>query len=310
MTHTILGAGGTVANALTLELIANNQQIRLVSRSPVNFTGENIHWQKADLLNKQETINACKGSAVIYICNGVGNKNEDWQKMWPVIMENCIDAAKNANARLIFLDNIYMYGNVVGQMTEETPYNPCTIKGEVRARISQKFIAEIKRGNIIGSTARAAGFYGTDNLNSVVDTLVLNKFAHNKKAQWIGNPKCKHNFTFIADCGKALYILGKDSKGDGEVWHIPTAQPIPGFEFIQLAAEIYNVKPRFSSLNKTMLKLVGLFNSNAASISEMYYQYQKDYDFNSSKFENNFGTMPTTFREGIKQMSESIYRKK
>jgi len=42
----------------------------------------------------------------------------------------------------------------------------------------------------------------------------------------------------------------------------------------------------------------------------MYYQYQKDYDFNSSKFENKFGIMPTTFPDGFKQMSETIYKKK
>jgi nucleoside-diphosphate-sugar epimerase len=52
--HTILGAGGTVANALTRELLNNNETIRLVSRKPVAITGKNLTWKKADLLNYAE----------------------------------------------------------------------------------------------------------------------------------------------------------------------------------------------------------------------------------------------------------------
>lgn len=308
--HTILGAGGTVANALTKELLLHNKEIRLVSRRPVNYTSTKITWIKADLLDYKETLNACLGSEVIYICNGVGAKNEDWKTMWPVIMNNAIAVAKETNTRLIFFDNTYMCGVVDGIMTEKTPYNPCTIKGEVRAEIAQKFMQEIKAGNIKGSIARAGGFYGTDSMISVLDSSVLNKFAQNKKAQWIGNPDFLHNFTYITDAGKGLSILGRDSNSDGEIWHMPTAASIKGTDFIKIAASIYQVEPKYISVNKTMLTLVGLFNANVASISDMYYQYVRDYDFNSSKFETAFGFKPTSFVDGITRMSETYYRKK
>ena len=32
------------------------------------------------------------------------------------------------SARLMFFDNVYMYGKVDGRMTEETPFNPCSRK--------------------------------------------------------------------------------------------------------------------------------------------------------------------------------------
>ena len=65
-------------------------------------------------------------------------------------------------------------------MTEETPHNPCSVKREVRAQIAVKFMEEVKAGNIRGSIARAADFYGTDNMNSFLDMMVLDKYA--KKA--------------------------------------------------------------------------------------------------------------------------------
>jgi hypothetical protein len=40
-------------------------------------------------------------------------------------MGNAIEACKRAGAKLVFFDNVYMYGRVSGPMTEETPFNPC-----------------------------------------------------------------------------------------------------------------------------------------------------------------------------------------
>ena len=67
--HTILGAGGPVANALSRELINNNQTVRLVSRKPVKITGNNVTWKKADLLNYTEVQadNAINSNRVYYL---------------------------------------------------------------------------------------------------------------------------------------------------------------------------------------------------------------------------------------------------
>jgi nucleoside-diphosphate-sugar epimerase len=43
---------------------------------------------------------------------------------------------------------------------------------------------------------------------------------------------------------------------------------------------------------------------------EMYYQYSNDYIFDSSKFEKAFNFKPTSYEEGVKLMSETLYAKK
>jgi hypothetical protein len=53
-----------------------------------------------------------------------------------------------------------MYGKASGTMTEETPFNPCRKKGEVRAKISTSLINEWKAGALTAMIARAADFYG------------------------------------------------------------------------------------------------------------------------------------------------------
>jgi hypothetical protein len=58
-----------------------------------------------------------------------------WREMWPRIIANTIEACKRAQAKLLFFDNVYMYGRASGPMTEETRYAPCSKKGEIRARL-------------------------------------------------------------------------------------------------------------------------------------------------------------------------------
>ena len=131
MKHTILGAGGSIGNALTYELLKTNETIRLVSRS--NYSVKGTESYKADLTSYEETVAGVKGSDIVYLCAGLPYDSKIWAKLWPKVMKNSIDACKSVNAKLIFFDNVYMYGKVEGKMTETTPYNPCSRKGEVRA---------------------------------------------------------------------------------------------------------------------------------------------------------------------------------
>lgn len=309
--YTILGAGGPTANAITQELLKHNpaENIKLVSRRPVQTNGTNVTWQKADLLNYAEVLLAVKGSTVIYMCAGLVYDKNIWKEQWPVVMSNLINATKETQARLIFFDNVYMYGLVKGPMLETTPYHPCSVKGEVRARIATQLMDEVNAGNIQATIARAADFYGTDSGNSFVDMMVLGKYASKQSAQWIGDPKVLHNFTYIPDTGKALYLLGQNPESDNQIWHLPTAAPLTGKALIELAAGIYGVKPSFSTVNKFMLQLVGLFKKVVAGTVEMYYQYDHDYIFDSSKFEQAFKVKPTSYRDGIIHLSQILYKK-
>lgn len=309
--YTILGAGGPTANAITQELLKHNpaENIKLVSRRPVQTNGTNVTWQKADLLNYAEVLLAVKGSTVIYMCAGLVYDKTIWKEQWPVVINNLINATKETQARLIFFDNVYMYGLVKGPMLETTPYHPCSVKGEVRARVATQLMDEVNAGNIQATIARAADFYGTDSGNSFVDMMVLGKYASKQSAQWIGDPKVLHNFTYIPDTGKALYLLGQNPESDNQIWHLPTAAPLTGKALIELAAGIYDVKPSFSTVNKFMLQLVGLFKKVVAGTVEMYYQYDHDYIFDSSKFEQAFKVKPTSYRDGIIHLSQTLYKK-
>jgi nucleoside-diphosphate-sugar epimerase len=133
--QTILGAGGVIGDELAKNLIAYTKKIRIVSRNPkaVNSTDEIF---KADLSVKEQVLEAVKGSDVTYLVVGLKYDIKVWSTLWPKIMLNVIEACKQTDTKLVFFDNVYMYGKVDGIMTEETPVNPCSKKGEVRAQIA------------------------------------------------------------------------------------------------------------------------------------------------------------------------------
>ncbi|MFA6249362.1 MAG: NAD-dependent epimerase/dehydratase family protein [Mucilaginibacter sp.] len=306
--HTILGAGGPVANALTTELVNNNTPVRLVSRRPVDMEGNNITWRKADLLNYNEVQEAVKGSTVVYLCAGLIYDVKIWQEQWPVIIRNVINVTKENNARLIFFDNVYMYGLVDGPMKEDTPYHPSSEKGKVRAAIANTIMDEVKAGTLNATIARAPDFYGTSSKNSFFDMMVLDKYAQKQSAQWMGDPNKLHNFIYIPDCGRAMYLLGQNPESANQIWHLPTAPVMTGHQFLELAARIYGVKPKFMRVRKFMLWILGLFNKLIAGTVEMYYQTDHDYIFNSDKFEKAFNFKPTSYEEGIKEVARMIYK--
>lgn len=305
--HTILGAGGPVANSLTNVLSEAGESVRFVSRKKIQTSGS-TSWIGADLKDYEQVKKAVHGSAIIYMCAGLQYNKKVWAIEWPLIMQNLIDTAKSTGARIIFFDNVYMYGRLQGIMTENTPYNPSSIKGEIRARIAEQLMSEAKAGNIKATIARAADFYGAETLNSFYDSMVLAKYAKKQKAMWLGNAGTKHSFTYIPDTGKALYVLAKDTQSDNQVWHLPTAPALTGTEFIHLAANIFNVKPKYMRVSKVLLNAIGLFDKVIHETAEMYYQYQYDYIFSSQKFEKAYDIKPTPYAEGIRHLSETLFR--
>jgi len=299
LTHTILGAGGSIGKGLADILIREKEQVRLVSRNPALLAGADVF--PADITDKPQALDAISQSAIVYLCIGLKYDYAVWREQWPKIMNNVIEACKRTGAKLIFFDNVYMYGKVDGPMTEETPYNPISRKGDLRARLATQLMSEVRKENITASIARAADFYGPGaDKTSVPNLLVFTNLAKKKKAQWLANADVKHSFTYTPDACRALYLMAKNEESWNQVWHLPTAaNPLTGKEFIRMAAEAFGVSPDYMLLRPWLLRIIGFFNKQIAESIEMLYQSEYEYLFDSSKFEKAFGSQPTTYREGI-----------
>lgn len=297
--QTILGANGVIGRELSLQLPQYSNRIRQVSRSPkpVNATDELF---SADLLDPKATADAVAGSEITYLVAGLKYDHKVWQEQWPRVMRNAIDACKRHGSALIFFDNVYAYGHVNGVMTEATPYNPSSRKGELRARIATTFMDEVTRAELRGAIVRAADFYGPGAALSVTHATVTERLRAGKTPQWIGNPKAVHTFTYTRDAGRSLALVGNTPSAFGQVWHALTSkEPITGEQYVRIACELAHRPYGLQAAPRWLLTLMGIFVPVVRESLEMLYQFESDYRFDSSKVERAFGLTATTYREGL-----------
>jgi nucleoside-diphosphate-sugar epimerase len=306
MRHTILGAGGSIGNAVTYELLKSKEKVRLVSRSNYSIPGTESF--KADITSYEETLNCVKDSAIVYLCVGLPYDSKIWSDLWPRIMQNSIDACKSVNAKLIFFDNVYMYGKVIGNMTEDTPYNPCSRKGEIRAKIATLLETEIKQKNINAMIARSADLYGPyATKTSLPYILAIDNLMKRKRAQIMVGINKEHSYTYTMDCAKALVLLSNRNECYNQIWHLPTYFPaLDSKRMIELIAQELGVAPNYTILKKWMIKMAGFFNKTIFESYEMLYQSEFNYNFDSTKFNNFFNYQPKSYKEGIHETIEFI----
>jgi nucleoside-diphosphate-sugar epimerase len=305
---TILGAGGAIADELAKLLAASNQPFRLVGRNPRGSSGA-TETVAADLTNKDEAIRAVAGSRVVHLLVGVKYDHEVWRQVWPRVMSNTVEACKRAGAKLVFFDNVYMYGRVTGPMTEETPFNPCSIKGEIRAKLASALISEWKSGALTGLIARSADFYGPGAGNGVPNVLVFQPLSAKKKPSWLVNDSVPHSMTYTPDAARSLVELSGRASAWNQTWHIPTApNPPTGKELIAMAAKEFGAAPGYRLLGRTMIRVAGWFEPLVAESYEMLYQSDSPYLFDSGKYEREFAFAGTPYADGVRATAASLRR--
>jgi nucleoside-diphosphate-sugar epimerase len=302
----ILGAGGAIGKDLAKELKNYTNKIRLVARNPQKIN-ENDELITGDLTNSEFVEKTLKGAKVAYLTVGLPYRLKVWRQQWPVIMRNVISACEKNQCKLVFFDNMYLYNaEKLNPMIEETAINPPSKKGKVRAQIVQTLMHEVETGRISALVARAADFYGPGINNSMFNEAIVKNLKAGKKANWFCSLQFKHNFTYTPDAAKATALLGNTENAYGEVWHLPTAPAKTMQEWIELTAGELGVKSKTMVVAKSLMGALGLFNPLMREMKEMLYQYDHDYEFDSSKFETVFNMKPTPAKKAIKEIVEAL----
>ena len=309
--QTVLGSGGAIGIELTKALPQFTSDIRLVSRNP-KAVNPGDQLVAADLTKSKEVFKAVEGSEAVYLTVGLPYSIKIWEAQWPTLMRNVVNACEETGARLVFFDNIYMYDpSNLNPITEQTPWNPHSRKGKVRAEIARMVLDAHERGRTQTLIARAADFYGPSiKERSVLTEVVFKNLNQGKKAQWLGSTRFKHSFTYTPDAGKATALLGNTPDAYGQEWHLPTApDPWTGQEWIDHIAEAMGKKSSVQVAPKWLVRILGMFDPTMKEFIEMMYQYDRDYVFDSSKFEKRFNWKPTPYEQGVREIVAMDYGK-
>lgn len=303
--HVVLGASGVVGHAVIKELTKRGIPFRAVGRSkPI----DGVEVVTADLLDLDQTRRAVKGATHVYLCVGLRYEASVWQEEWPLVMQNVLTACEEADARLVFLDNVYMYGPTLSiPFNEKEPQHPSSEKGKVRKHIANLLLQAHQDGKVKALIGRSADFYGPNVRDSVLYISFLERMLAGKSPQAIGQFHVQHTFAHVDDNGRALVALALDESCYGQVWHLPVSEPATMQDITRHFNELLGTDYRISKIPRPVLVVMGLFVRPVKEIREMLYQFDLPYLMDSSKFTAHFPDFETTrLEDGLREMVESF----
>lgn len=301
--QTILGAGGGAGTEITRELSNYTKDIRVVSRNPKKVN-ETDQLMKADLTDPARLDKAVEGSEIVYVTIAFPYSIKVWRELWPKFMRNVIETCSKHKSKIVFVDNVYMYDpKYLSDMTEETPINPVSEKGKVRAEVTKMLMDAVEKNKVEAIIARAPDFYGPGVIGSMLYQTVYLKLLKDKNPQWLGKLDVIHNFIYNKDIGKAVALLGNTPDAYNQVWHLPTTdQKLTNRQWIELMMNAMNKQKKIQTMPEWMISALGIFVPILKELQDVGYQFKQDYFFNSSKFNKRFNFTPISPEDGIREM--------
>ena len=140
--HVVFGTG-PVGMAVMDELLSRGTRVRMVNRSARANVPEGVEVVGGDAADLTFTREISAGASVIY--NALNPPYNKWPELFPRLQAGVLEGAASAGAKLVAMENLYMYGPTGGRpINENLPYAANTRKGTVRARISRKLMEATK----------------------------------------------------------------------------------------------------------------------------------------------------------------------
>lgn len=282
-------------------LSAHGVPVRGVSRTGRGAPLAGVEYTRGDVTDRDQLHAICRDAAVLYSCVNV--PYPQWARMLVPIAEAALGAAGAHGARLVVMDNLYMYGPPEGAMTETTSRAARGPKGQLRARLEQLYLDAHRQGKAQVAIGRASDFYGPGG-NSVAMILALKPALGGKTASWLGSLDAPHTLNYLQDVGRALVTLGMRDDALGEIWHLPAAEPLTGREFIEMVFREVGRPPKMRVITRAMIRLAGVFSPLIRETSEVLYQFERPFVMDATKFERAFGKQVTPHRDAIRETME------
>jgi len=295
--HVVLGTG-PVGRAVINALIARDKRVRAVNRSGRAVLPTGVEQIAGDTADALFTVEACRGASVVYQC--LNPPFDRWGDLFPALQRSAIEGAGRANARLVAMENLFMYGHTGGEpMTEETPFDPCSEKGEVRARMCEELMKAHKVGTVRATAGRAADLFGPHVLLASMGERVFYPPLAGKKAQVLGDIDQPHTYSYVPDVGRALVVLGEHDEALGRAWHLSVPETVTTRDFLSRVYREAGSRLAVQAAGRILVRLLGMVDKPMRELRELLYFYEEPHVMDSSRFDETFGDASTPLDTAI-----------
>jgi nucleoside-diphosphate-sugar epimerase len=294
--HVVFGVG-QVGHAVIARLAASGRSVRAVSLHRPALLPTGVDWRAADASDSVAAVAAAGGASVVYQC--LNAPYTHWPEKFPPLQRGVLAAARQADALLVSLENVYGYGPTDRPMTEVLPLAATTVKGRTRAAMTAELLAASESGAVRIAIGRASDFFGAGVVESSLGTRVFANALAGKRADFIGNPDLPHTYSYVPDIAAGLVTLGTDPQAIGQIWHLPGPETVTTRAVLELVATEVGHPVHIRSISKLVMRALGIVNPMMRELPEMAYQFEQPFILDTTKFETTFATSATPLSAAV-----------
>jgi nucleoside-diphosphate-sugar epimerase len=302
--HVVYGSG-PVGTAVVEELVALGKRVRVVTSSGARkHLPLAVEAVRGDATSPDDARRVCADATHVYNCTNPRDYHR-WPEQFPPLQRGVLAGAAASGAKLIVMENLYVYGPRHGApMTEETPLLGRGSRGTTRVQMTTELFEAHRAGTVRVASVRASDLFGPHVTESLVGERLFAPLLAAETAQLFANLDVPHSVSYIRDVGRALVAVGANDAALGRSWHTPNAPAVTLREFVRLLGEEAGVTPRVSALPRpairALLPVLGLFTPPLRGLEENIYIGYEPYVVDHSRYARMFGDHATPLREAIR----------
>ena len=156
----VLGATGGIGGEIAHRLQGRGWTVRALHRDALaRPASPGLTWVQGDAMRASDVTAAADGaSLIVHAVNPPGYRN--WAELVLPMLEGTIEAARSSGARILLPGTVYNYGpDAFPELSEESPQNPLTAKGRIRAEMERR-LRSAALGGVPALIVRAGDFFG------------------------------------------------------------------------------------------------------------------------------------------------------
>src|SRR5215213_9874206 len=134
--HVVYGSG-PVGTAVVEALVEQGKRVRVVTRSGTHkHLAPSVEVVRGEATDPADARRACEGASHVYNCTNPTDYHR-WPEQFPPLQRGVLEGAAANGAKLIVMENLYMYGPHGGApMTEAMPMNGHGSRSTTRVRMT------------------------------------------------------------------------------------------------------------------------------------------------------------------------------
>lgn len=288
--HVIVGAG-PVGSSIALRLAEAGHRVVVGTRSGSGPVHDLIERRKVDATDAKELQALARGAATIVNC--ANPPYTSWPKDWPPMAEAMLKAAKQTEAGLITMSNLYGYGPKHQLMRADTPLDATGPKGRVRADMWRNALAAHDAGAVRVAEVRASDFFGPGVVDANMGERVVPRVIRGKGVQLMGSADEPHSFSYMPDVAATLFAVATDETSWGRSWLVPSVNSTQRGMVTEFAKAAGVPAVKVSTVPNLVVSALGLVVPMMRALGEVRYQFASPFVADAGETTTRFGVAAT-----------------